>query len=58
MEGKKEGVRVMNIFSIDWKTENRMESSITHLFEMMRSSAISNLPPTVQSHKILVKLGV
>lgn len=58
MEGKKEGVRVMNIFSIDWKTQNRMESSITHLFEMMRSSAISNLPPTVQSHKILVKLGV
>lgn len=58
MEGKKESVRVMNIFSIDWKTENRMESSITHLFEMMRSSAISNLPPTVQSHKILVKLGV
>lgn len=28
MEGNKEGVRVMNIFSIDWETENRMKSVI------------------------------
>lgn len=26
----------------------------THLYKMMKNSAISNLPPTVQSHKILV----